>query len=63
MDLLIVLQSTPSNAIPISGLLICFIPLLTIILGFIVAARYTDRQATDTYLRILPSNKDNSGNS
>ncbi|MDZ4722062.1 MAG: hypothetical protein SH847_26675 [Roseiflexaceae bacterium] len=54
MDLLIALQGTPESFMPISGYALCFIPLVTVILGFIIAARFTDRQATSTYLRILP---------
>jgi hypothetical protein len=54
MNLLIALQETPVGAIPMSGYALCFIPLVTVILGFIVAARFTDLQATSTYLRILP---------
>ena len=54
MDLLLIFQGTPAGAIPLSGFALCFIPLVTVILGFIVAARFTDRQETATYLRILP---------
>ncbi len=52
MDVLILLQGTPT--LPISGYALCFIPLVAVILGFIVAAVFTDRQATSTYLRVLP---------
>ncbi|GAB4111681.1 MAG: hypothetical protein Fur005_07070 [Roseiflexaceae bacterium] len=41
-------------SIPISGFALCFIPLAVVIIGFIVAARFTDGQATSTYMRILP---------
>lgn len=51
---LILLQTTPGSVIPISGYILCFGPLVAVIIGFIVAARATDRQATATYLRVLP---------
>jgi hypothetical protein len=53
--ILSLLQTTPAGAVPISGFALCFIPLVAIIVGFIVFARFTDRRATGTYLRILPS--------
>jgi hypothetical protein len=43
------------NLTPISGYVLCFLPLAAVIIGFIVAARATDRQATSTYLRVLPA--------
>jgi Lamin Tail Domain len=55
MGWLILLQTTPAGLVPISGYILCFLPLAAVIIGFIVAARATDRQATATYLRILPS--------
>jgi hypothetical protein len=54
MELLTLLQSGPGALLPISGYVLCFIPLAAVIIGFIVAARFTDGQATRTYLRILP---------
>lgn len=57
MNLLLIFQSTPGELMPISGYLLCFIPLAAVILGFIIAARYTDRQATSTYLRVLPASE------
>jgi hypothetical protein len=53
-SLLTLLQSTPAGELPISGFALCFIPLVIVIVGFIVFARFTDRRATGTYLRILP---------
>jgi len=35
-----------------SGFILCFLPLGLVIAGFIVAARFTDRQATATYQRL-----------
>jgi hypothetical protein len=49
------------NLTPISGYILCFLPLAAVIIGFIVAARATDRQATATYLRILPAKNNDSG--
>jgi cytochrome c-type biogenesis protein CcmH/NrfF len=50
---LILLQSQPF--IPISAFVLCFLPLAVTIIGFIVAARATDRQATAPYLRLDPA--------
>ena len=52
--LLTLLQAAP---IPPSGFVICFFPLAAVILGFIIAARFTDRQATATYQRLPPSDE------
>ncbi|HMO56850.1 MAG TPA: hypothetical protein PKA05_20685 [Roseiflexaceae bacterium] len=41
--------------VPPSGYVLCFFPLAAVILGFILAARLTDRQATATYRRVPPS--------
>jgi len=38
-----------------SGLILCFVPLALVIIGFIVASYYTNKQATGTYLRVEPS--------
>jgi hypothetical protein len=38
-----------------SGLILCFVPLAIVIVGFIVAAYYTNKQATATYLRVDPT--------
>ena len=57
MDALLIFQSTPGELMPISGYALCFIPLAAVIIGFIIAARYTDRQATATYLRVLPASE------
>jgi hypothetical protein len=54
MDL-ILLQSGPSVFPSASGVVICFLPLAAVIIGFIVAARYTDKQATATYARLDPA--------
>ncbi|MEN9937139.1 MAG: hypothetical protein RLZZ387_3718 [Chloroflexota bacterium] len=53
MDALILLQSTSFP--PPSAFMLCFLPLAIVILGFIFAARVTDKQATDTYLRLDPA--------
>jgi hypothetical protein len=53
MEGLTVLQSLPAG-LPISAYVLCLFPLIVVILGFIVAARFTDKQATSTYLRFLP---------
>jgi cytochrome c-type biogenesis protein CcmH/NrfF len=50
---LILLQSSPF--VPISAFVLCFLPLAVVIIGFIVAARATDRQATAPYLRLDPA--------
>jgi cytochrome c-type biogenesis protein CcmH/NrfF len=42
--------------IPASGYLLCFIPLALVIIGFIVAARFTDQHATRPYRRLQPEN-------
>jgi cytochrome c-type biogenesis protein CcmH/NrfF len=52
MDL-VLLQSAPFPTI--SGIVLCFLPLAVVIIGFIVAARVTDQQATDAYLRLDPA--------
>jgi hypothetical protein len=52
---LILLQSTPPGPIPLSGFLLCFVPLALVILGFIAAATVTDRHARRSYLRYTPS--------
>jgi hypothetical protein len=57
--LLTLLQSTPGTAIT-SGYVLCIIPLAIVVVGFIVAARSTDKTATAKYLRILPSKSDKS---
>lgn len=57
MELLVFLQSMPSVP-PISAFLLCFIPLALVIVGFIVAGKFTDGQATSSYLRILPTKSD-----
>lgn len=46
-----------TSIMPLSGFLLCLIPLALVIVGFIVAARLTDRQATSTYSRIMPEVK------
>jgi uncharacterized membrane protein YjgN (DUF898 family) len=51
MDL-VLLQSAPFPTI--SGIVLCFLP-LAVVIGFIVAARVTDQQATDAYLRLDPA--------
>ena len=56
MDTLILLQSSPFPTY--SGIMLCFIPLAAVILEFIFAARATDKQATDTYLRLDPTKAD-----
>ena len=38
-----------------SGLVMCFIPLGLVLIGFIVAAYFTNKQATGAYLRIDPA--------
>jgi hypothetical protein len=38
-----------------SGLILCFVPLAIVIVGFIVSAYFTNKQATDTYLRVDPT--------
>lgn len=38
-----------------SGLLLCFVPLALVITGFIVAAYFTNKQATGAYLRTDPA--------
>ncbi|NWG19514.1 MAG: hypothetical protein HXY39_04225 [Chloroflexi bacterium] len=55
MDVLILLQSAPSPWPVWSGYAVCFIPLAAVILGFIIAARFTDKQATSTYRRLDPA--------
>jgi cytochrome c-type biogenesis protein CcmH/NrfF len=52
MDTLILLQSSPFPSI--SGIVLCFFPLALVIVGFIVAARFTDKAATSSYLRLDP---------
>ena len=52
MDL-ILLQSSPF--VPYSAIVLCFLPLAVVIIGFIVAARATDKQATEAYLRLDPT--------
>jgi len=54
MDFLILLQAAPSPWPEWTGYLICFGPLAAVILGFIIAARFTDKQATSAYLRLDP---------
>lgn len=54
MDILILLQSAPTWPV-YSGYALCFIPLAAVIIGFIVAARFTDKQATANYLRLDPA--------
>ena len=49
---LILLQST--GPVPISGYLICLIPLATIVLGLITLFVFTDRHASRPYLRFNP---------
>lgn len=46
------------SGISTSGLVLCFIPLALVIVGFVVAAYFTNRQATDTYLRVEPNSND-----
>lgn len=46
------------SGISTSGLVLCFVPLALVIVGFIVAAYFTNRQATDTYLRVDPNSSD-----
>ncbi len=38
-----------------SGLVMCYIPLALVIIGFVVAAYYTNKQATAAYLRVDPT--------
>lgn len=38
-----------------SGLVMCFIPLGLVIIGFVVAAYFTNKQATAAYLRVDPA--------
>lgn len=53
MNILILLQSTPF--LPLSAFVLCFVPLTAVIIGFIVAARATDKAATASYLRLDPA--------
>ncbi len=55
MDFLILLQAEPSPWPVWSGYALCFVPLAAVILGFIIAARFTDKQATSAYLRLDPA--------
>ncbi len=43
------------SGISTSGIVLCFVPLALVIVGFVVAAYYTNRQATETYARIDPA--------
>ena len=52
--LLTILQQGP---IPLSGYVICFIPLALVILGFIAAGVASDRHARRSYLRFAPSDE------
>ena len=43
------------HGISTSGLLFCFVPLALVIIGFIVAAYFTNKQSTQTYVRVDPN--------
>jgi hypothetical protein len=49
---LILLQGT--GPVPLSGYLICFVPLATIVLGLVAFFVFTDRHASRPYLRFNP---------
>lgn len=49
---LIVLQGT--GPLPVSGYMLCFIPLALVVLGLITLFVVTDRDATRPYLRANP---------
>lgn len=38
-----------------SAYILCFVPLALVIIGFITAAYFTNRQATQSYLRVDPN--------
>ncbi len=58
MDFIVVLQSLPTGAPPFSAFILCFFPLAAVIIGFIVAAKVTDKAATASYRRIDPADED-----
>lgn len=43
------------SGISTSGIVLCFVPLALVIIGFVVAAYYTNQQATETYARVDPA--------
>lgn len=54
---LVLLQGAPVGPVPLSGYLVCFIPLALVILGFIASAVVTDRHARRAYLRYQPGDE------
>ncbi len=52
MDFIPVLLQAATDPIPPSGFVLCFGPLALVIVGFIVAARFTNLNATSTYQRL-----------
>jgi hypothetical protein len=53
---LVLLQQEPLQ-VPTSGYLLCFVPLALVIIGFIVAARFTDGHAIRPYMRLQPNDE------
>jgi Flp pilus assembly protein TadB len=52
METLPVLLQAVTEQIPASGYVLCFLPLAIVIVGFIIAARFTNLRATSTYQRL-----------